>query len=532
MENADNYRPESVWISPKDDEKLRSELIKEFSMHPVTAQVLVSRNFETISQVHQYLYAQLHDLHDPHLLSGMDRAVNRVIKAIQEGETLLIYGDNDVDGITGTALLVDYLREVGADVHYYISNRSILRQSIFLDALEFAIQHECKLMITVDCGVTAAPEIKLFVEKGIDVIVTDHHEPTEEIPDCVATLNPKLFDSPYPNRELTGVGVAFKFVHALSLAPSSGKFDQNPEIDLKKYLDLVALGTVADMGVLLGENRILVRYGLQALQSTRRIGLLKLMKIAEIEEGEVRSYDISTKIAPRLNSLGRIDRDPMKGVELMLLEDEHEAALLADELDKSNKHRQVVERSVFQDVEKMIEENPALLNERALVLWSDNWHSGVIAIISARLVKMYNRPVAILAIDNRVAKGSLRTIREFPLLPPLNENADLLLNYGGHDYAAGLTLRQRDLEEFKRRFIAAANARLTDEVIQPKIAIDSEVLFSDLTYDFLESIQLLEPFGNENSAPILCCEVRQAWAPKVIGKSHLRMYLEKNDRIL
>lgn len=520
-----------VWVYPHIDPLLKESIIKEFKIHPVIAQILVSRGFTSLEEIHDYLYAKLPDLHDPFLMAEMPQAVERVCRAIRDCENILIYGDNDVDGMTGTALLTEFLQYVGAKVYYYVSNRGPLRQSLIIEALEYALKNQCKLLITVDCGITAAVEIAKVVEQHVDVIVTDHHEPTDKIPHCVATLNPKLVNNPYPNRDLTGVGVAFKLAHGITKQLVADGKISSKKVDLKRYLDLVALGTVSDMGSLLGENRILVRYGLRQLRKTKRIGLSKLVSICDLELNDISTFNIASKIAPRLNSLGRID-DPQKGVQVLLIRNVLTAEKMALELDLNNIERQKIERTMSVDVENSLLERPELLKNKAILLHSDRWHPGVIAIISTRIAKHYNRPTVMIAIDKEIGKGSLRSIPEFPLLPILKESADILLNFGGHDFAAGLTIKEQHIEEFKRRFIQAANERLKDGDVVNKLYVDSEVKFNELTFDFMESIRLLEPFGNENPPPILYCDAKQAWPPKVVGKTHLKLYLEQGDRIL
>jgi len=526
-----NTDDDPIWIYPKHDPMWKETIVKEFKIHPVTAQILVSRGFTTLEEIHDYLYAKLPDLHDPFLMAEMQQAVDRVCKAIYNNENILIYGDNDVDGMTGTALLTEFLQFVGANVFFFVSNRGALRQSIVVEALEYALKNECKLLITVDCGITAAVEIAKVVEHNVDVIITDHHEPTDKIPHCVATLNPKLFNNPYPNRDLTGVGVAFKLAHGVTnQLVSEGKISPK-KIDLKRYLDLVALGTISDMGSLLGENRILVRYGIKQLRKTKRIGLMKLMSVCELDANDISTFTIASKIAPRLNSLGRID-DPKKGVEMLLVRNAVTAEKLALELDLNNIERQKIERTVSVDVDHILNAHPEILNLKAIIMHSDRWHPGVIAILSTRFAKHYNRPTVMIAIENGVGKGSLRSIPEFPLLPILKECSDILLNFGGHDFAAGLTIKEENIEEFKKRFIQAAHDKLQDCDVRTKLFLDAEIQFAELTFDLLESIRLLEPFGNENPQPILYSDAKQAWPPKVIGKTHLKLYLEQGDRIL
>lgn len=520
-----------LWIYPEENPEWLSEIVKEFRIHPITAQILVTRGFKSIDAIHKYLYSKLPDLYDPNLFLDMDLAIQRILKAVSNSELILIYGDNDVDGMTGTAVLYEFIRIIGGRVEFTIPNPNLERRDHFQDVLERPKEQQPALLITVDCGITAAKEIQRIATHGIDVIVTDHHEPTDKIPHCIATLNPKLVNQTYPNRDLTGVGVAFKLAHAITNElVKKGTIGQK-KIDLKSYLDLVALGTIADMGALLAENRILVQYGLKQLERTKRLGLLHLFSICGVEKGKITTIDIASKIAPRLNSLGRI-ADPKKGVELLLAKDEKRAEALAKELDLFNLERQKVEQLVAIDVEREMGTNTEILKNRAIILASDKWHPGVIPIISARIAKQYNRPTIIIAIDKGIGKGSIRTIREFPLLTVLKKFSDLLLNYGGHDFAAGLAIKEENIEKFKRRFIHAANSSLNDYDIQPKLHLDAKADFKDLTYELLSSLELLEPYGNENPQPLLYCEAKQKWPPKVFGGSHLKLYLEQEDRLL
>jgi single-stranded-DNA-specific exonuclease len=522
---------EPLWIYPEKNPALFQAIIAEFNIHPVTAQILISRGFNSIEEIHQYLYAKLPDLLDPDLFPDMDKAVERILSAVRKKEPILIYGDNDVDGMTAAALLTDFLRTIGAKTYVDIPNRATLKKSLIGDALQIALEHHCKLLITVDCGITAAREIQEVVEHGIDVIVTDHHEPTSKIPLCVATLNPKLINSTYPNRDLTGVGVAFKLAHAITNELIEQEEISPTKIDLKNYLDLVALGTIADMGALRGENRILVRYGLKQLRKLRRVGLAKLFQVSELLPNEMTPSDIASKIAPRLNSLGRI-AEPIKGVELLLIRDSDEAEKLAHELDLYNLERQKIEREASDDIEVTVFQHPEILKEKAIVLHSAKWHPGIIAIISARIAKQYNRPTLIISVEQGVGKGSMRTIPEFPLLPILKKHSNLLINFGGHDYAAGLTIKEENIPLFRKHFIEAAESALKDQDVTTKLYLDAKINFSELTFDFMESLNLLEPFGNDNPPPMLYTEASQVWPPKVVGKFHMKFFLEQNERML
>lgn len=521
----------TLWVYPKSKPDWINQIIKEFCIHPVTAQILVSRGFSSFDEINRYLYAKLPDLHNPQLFPDMDRAIERILRAIHQSEGILVYGDNDVDGMTGTALLTDLLSSLGAQVFYYVPNRINLRQSLIVDALQYALKNSCKLLLTVDCGITAAESIQQVVQNNVDVIITDHHEPTDKIPHCVATLNPKLLTTPYPNRELTGVGVAFKLAHALVNHLLSKNVAKAKSINLRHYLDLVALGTISDMGALMGENRILVRYGLKELQNTNRIGLQKLCEICELDMSNISVADVASKIAPRLNSLGRIS-DPRKGVELLLIKDHQKGEDLAKELEANNLERQRIERSVSEDVDQILSHSPTILQQKAIVISSSGWHAGVIPIVTTRLSKQFNRPTVIIAIDGNVGKGSIRSIREFPLLKVLKDNSSILMNFGGHDFAAGLTIHEDHIQAFSSQFIQAANTSLKDNDILNKLCIDAKIELNQINFDFMESLNLLEPFGNENPPPILYSDVKQTWPPKIIGTNHLKFYIEQGERML
>lgn len=522
---------EPVWVYPKENSEVRNRIVSEFNCHPVIAEVLVARGFTSTSDVNSYLYGQLPDLHDPFLLSEMPQAVERICQAVRDGERILIYGDNDVDGMTGTALLYEFFQYLGGKVYFLLASRTSPRDQMLLDALDEAIEKRCKLLITVDCGITSALEVDQVIKKEIDVIITDHHEPTDKIPNGLATLNPKLLTDNYPNRHLTGVGVAFKLAHAVTNHLVELGVMSPKRVDLKRYLDLVALGTVSDMGALIGENRILVRYGLRQLRRAKRIGLAKLVDVAEGDVTRMDTGMIASKVAPRLNSSGRI-ADPRKGIELLLARSTTEAEDVAKQLDLNNAERQKIERSMVEELEAKLAGEEGLLDHRGIVLDSSNWHPGVIPILCTRISKIYNRPTVLISVEGGMGKGSIRSIRQFPILPALKNLEQLLVNFGGHDLASGLSIHKQKIPEFKKGFLALADEALTEEDTRAKIYLDAEVSFKELTFDFMESIKLMEPFGNENQPPVFYCKARQVRPPKIVGKSHLRLYLEQGERVL
>lgn len=521
-----------LWVEPTENKEGVEKVMSEFTIHPITAKLLVNRDFTSFDSIHKFLYSKLPDLLDPYLFPGMDDAVKRISEVIEKKQGILIYGDNDVDGMTGTALLTDFFKTLGARTFFYVPNRNKLKRSTIIDALSFAIDNECKLLITVDCSITATEEIEGLVPKKVEIIITDHHEPTAKLPNCIATLNPKLLNSTYPNRDLTGVGVAFKLAHGLTNHLIANHKLDPKKINLKDYLDLVALGTVADMGALKRENRILVQYGLKELKKTKRIGLKKLFEICGLSSKGITANALASKIAPRMNSLGRI-ADPRKGVDFLLVQEEKTAEEMAKELDLNNIERQKIEKLLSEEIDHYIETHAEILNEKAIVLSSRNWHPGIIPILSAKIAKQYNRPTIIIAINEEgVGKGSMRTIKEFPLLPILKKNSKMLINFGGHDMASGLTIHENDIPAFKRSFITEANSNLKKQDVRSKLFLDAHANFSDLTFDLMDSFMFLEPFGNENPPPILYCHAKQAWPPKVINKYHLKLFLEQGDRFL
>lgn len=530
MLNANDLE-KTNWIFPSFHKAVIEELMEEFSLHRVTAQILISRGINSVKKAHHFLYSKLPDLYDPFLLPNMKSAVDRLEKAIDLNESILIFADNDVDGISGAALLYEFFSQFQDDIFCFFPKRKLESSYLFKEALSFAKSQPSSIIVTVDCGMSAHDSLKKAKEQKVDVIITDHHEPgIKEIP-CTTILNPKYKPSKYPDKELTGVGVAFKLVHALSLHfIEKGKLSAK-KLNLKKQLDLVAMGTVADMGHLLNENRILVRYGLSTLSQTKRPGLIELFEVCNVNPKSISPSSIASKIAPRLNSLGRIG-DPQKGLELLLKKENNAASTLALEIEKTNCKRQEIEKEIFDDIERIISLNPKLTQEKAIFLSSEQWHPGVIPIICARLTKIYNRPSLVIAIENDLGKGSLRTIPEFPLMNFLKEQAFLLKSFGGHDYAAGLVINKENIPLLQEAFIQTASQNIQSKDLHSKIYLDSRANLDDLTFDFLESLKLLEPHGTANPPPLLYSKVKQAWSAKVISKQHLKLYVEQNDRVL
>ncbi|BAE81599.1 Mg-dependent 5'-3' ssDNA-specific exonuclease [Chlamydia felis Fe/C-56] len=521
--------PSPIWVYPKQNPILLSVIIKELHLHPIAAQIFVSRGFQTVDEVRDFLYVHLSNLHDPELLLDMSKAIERLLLAKERNEHIMVYGDSDVDGISGVALLVEFLKSIDVRVSYCFLG-ALLKHSGEPSSLIAKMKEEgISLLITVDCGITAGKEVSDINKQGIDVIITDHHMPTGKIPHCIATLNPKLKDRAYPNKELTGVGVAFKLARGVLNALE--KKNPSIKVDLKRLLDLVTLGTVTDVGTLLGENRTMVRHGIKEISKGSRLGLHKLCVFSGVKPSEVTSTDIVLKIAPKLNSLGRL-ADASKGVELLLTEDPEVANDIIQYLDKINKERQKIEADVFHDVQKILKSNPSIVKQAAIVLSSKEWHSRVIPIISARLAKAYNKPVAIISNQGGVGKGSLRTIGSFPLLGILQKCSSLFVSYGGHDFAAGIIINEDQIEPFRKKFIHLVNSSLKKDKAVITLSLDARAEFDEIDHDLLSSIDLFEPFGKGNPVPIFYTVVRQVRYPKLLPGNHLKLYINHGERNL
>lgn len=528
---CDALMPLFSWKYPKKNESLMSSIIKELYLHPVAARIFIARGFCSVQEVRDFLYFHLSALHDPFLFIDMDKAVQRVLMARDKGERVMIYGDSDVDGITGVTLLVEVFRALNIQVDFCFLGGG-LKQHSEIDTLIAKMQEQnISLFITVDCGITASKEIKELNRHGIDVIITDHHMPIGKLPQCVAVLNPKIEGQVYPNQELTGVGVTFKLACAVLIALQPEMRTRNCAIDIKHLLDLVSLGTITDVGTLTGENRIMVHYGLKEIKKGRRLGLQKLCDLAGVNRQELSSLDVVLKVAPKLNSLGRLT-DPDYGVRLLLTHDPAEADILIRNIDIVNRERQHIEAEVYRDVLQMLKNQPEILQKAAIVLASSSWHSRVIPIISAKLAKIYNRPVAIISKQGNVGKGSLRTISACSLLGILQKCSSLFLSYGGHDFAAGIILKEENIDLFRKKFIHLVQSSVKKEDRIAALYLDDQVDFDEIDHDLLASIDLFEPFGKGNSVPVFYTRVRQVRYPKLLFGNHIKLFLSQGDRHL
>lgn len=481
------------WILKIQDTARAAELARALGVSPLLGQLLLNRGITDLDTAKIFLSGDLDSLADPHLMKDMDRAVERVERALHRGEPIVIYGDYDVDGQTASTLLVSVLRELSSDpdqVGFYIPNRIDEGYGLNEDALHY-LAGKAKLVITVDCGIASLREAALAKELGLDMIITDHHQPGPDLPDAVAVLNPKRPDCSYPEKQLAGVGVAFRLAQAIG---------QRHGRNFHEYLDLVALGTVADLVPLLGENRILAKRGLETMNSNPRCGIQALIEVAGISS-KVSAGDLGFRLGPRLNAAGRMS-DPAMAVKLLLSEDPVYARELAKTLDEENAHRQDVEKRITEEAKEAILSSNAH-QASGIVVAGRDWHPGVIGIVASRLVEEFYRPTIVISLSNGVGTGSARSITGFSMYDALVQCSHLLDRFGGHTMAAGLTVQESNLGDFTNQFVRLCDETLTPELLRPKLRIDAEVTLDGVTEALVEELALLEPTGLGNPAPVL-----------------------------
>ena len=510
------------WVVSRTNPEFLDYLSRKASISRVLAQVLVNRGFKDAGSIKSFLNPSIESLHDPFLLPDMDRAVLRLKTALEKDETVLVHGDYDADGITSTALMVSVLRNLGIKTFYHIPNRMTEGYGFGDKGIEKAAECGAGLIITADCGISSAKEVAAANSKGIDVIVTDHHEPPEELPAALAVVNPHRNDSKYPFKYLAGVGVVFKLVQALikSLQLTADS------LQLTELLDLVALGTIADSVALVGENRVFAAYGLEEIRKQNcRPGLAALKEIAGVDR-DMQSGRLSYTLIPRINAAGRLD-DAKEVVELFLSEEREKAKEIAQHLDEQNRERQKIEAVVLESAVKMIDPgNPG----SAIVLWSDDWHPGVIGIVASRLVGMFYRPVILFSVKDSVAKGSARSIPPLNLYEAIVGCSDLLMAFGGHHQAAGLKISTKNLPAFRERMNARVEKTLTPDEMIPVIEIDAPLRLSDVNFSIVRELGLLEPFGESNSEPVFATKEIEIVNHRIVGKNHLKMRLRQKRK--
>lgn len=490
---------------------------------PCIAQLLRRKGFGCADDVHAFLQPRLRSLGDPFLLPNMNAAVARILQAIDGRQRIVLFGDYDVDGVTSLALLAEMLRAYGVAPELFLPLRMEEGYGLSRESVERCWeQFHPELLIAVDCGTSSVAEIAELKNRGADVIVLDHHEPKAALPDCVAVVNPKISDD-CALRYLCSVGVVFKLCHALLKRRPVEQFD------LKARLDLVALGTVADIVPLEGENRALVYHGLRQIALSRRPGIRHLMEVAGVHP-PICAEDIGFRLGPRLNAAGRLTTAE-KALRLLLTRDEHEAAALAAELDTQNRERQVVEKAVFAAADELLSRDFDPARDAAIVVGARDWHPGVLGIVASRLARKYHRPTIVIGFDgDGLGKGSGRSIEGLSLVQALGHCEKWLEKFGGHEMAAGLTIREQNLPEFAAQFRRVASELLSAEALHPRLLLDHELLLSELNGDLLRWHELLEPFGSGNAQPTFFARhVEPAIPPKVLKDKHLVLRLRQRN---
>jgi single-stranded-DNA-specific exonuclease RecJ len=519
-----------LWRQPeKESNSAERNLAVELSSHlqisNLTAKIMVNRGITSVVEGQEFLEADVTKLPSPFQLSGISRGVARLKQALKNKEAILVYGDYDVDGITGTALIFEMLQRLGAKVAYYIPQRLEEGYGLNLQAINKAKEQGVKLLITVDCGISSVVEIALANELGIDVIVTDHHEPPRELPPALAIINPKL-DRGKVFDQLAGVGVAFKLAQAIHLTYQLPGYHQ---IVGGEYLDLVALGTVADMVPIIGENRPLVKAGLKFIEATWRPGLRALIEESGLWGRQLDTGNVGFGLAPKINAAGRIS-SPLAALELLLTEDQDRGTELAKQLAEENRKRQQVEQDIYLEAERLIAEID-LDTERVIVLASENWHAGVIGIVAAKIVEKYYRPTVLIALEQQEGKGSARSITGFDLYQALDKCKDLLAKFGGHQMAAGISIAAENISKFKQQINSYAQQILTEDDLVPVIKIDRQVSLAEVSVKLAEEMDLLAPFGYGNPKPVLACANASIinWARVGKEQNHLKVTVCQED---
>lgn len=521
--------PTTQWkIKEAGNKDIENSLSKEFGIHPIISQILANRELMDVEDVHRYLNPSLNDLHSPFLMKDMKAGIQRLLKAIYDHEKIVIYGDYDADGITSVVILFKFIKEVTSDVSYYIPDRIQEGYGLKNPAIDNFKNNNIKLIITVDCGISDNEQIAYARSLGIDTIVLDHHAISGVLPPSVANINPNREDCTFPFKELAGVGIAYNFLIALRGSLRKEGFWENENYpNLKEYLDIVALGTIGDIAPLIDENRIFAKIGLELITEGKRPGIRALKEVSCIDGQIIDSFKASFCLIPRINAAGRI-ASPLDAVALLLTEKMEEARVLAGKLDAYNRRRQSMEKIILNEILEKISKDPDIEKINALVFASDRWHPGVVGIVASRLVDLFNRPAFVISLRDGIGKGSGRSISDFNIYKGIQQCASLLLSYGGHCHAAGISIKEDDIDEF---------ACLLDEIIREsgqssdlisQTLIDSECRLKDINLELITQMQMLAPFGSKNPEPVLCARNIKVSSPTIVGNNHLKMCLSSN----
>ena len=517
---------EKRWIHLPDftpeQEQAARELTESLKLNPSLAKLLVQRGILDFEQSRNFFRPELSHLHDPFLMKDMDLAVDRIVEAIKRQEKILVYGDYDVDGTTSVALFYGFLSKIYKNLDYYIPDRYLEGYGVSSQSIEWAAEHGFALIVTLDCGVKSVDKVQAAAEKGIDFIICDHHRPGNELPAAVAVLDPKREDCPYPYKELTGCGVGFKLLQA---------FCQKQEIPLDtllEYLDLLVISIASDIVPITGENRILAFYGLQKLNSAPRTGIKALIRISGMS-GTLDITNVVFGLGPRINAAGRV-KHAKEAVQLLLSDAEEEAFEFAQEINNHNTERRTFDTSITEQALFMIENDTWFSTAKSTVLYKEDWHKGVIGIVASRCIEKYHRPTIILTQSQGKAAGSARSVPGFDVYEAIEECADLLEQYGGHTFAAGLTLPIQNIEAFKTRFDAIVSSRILPDQLVPMINIDMLLEMERITPKFYNILRQMGPFGPGNMTPVFESRtVTLAGRPTIMKEKHIKFDVKQGN---
>ena len=517
-----NYK----WIyqPPTEQERAEAEkLSEEVGISPVLCRLLRKRGVQTAAEAKKFFRPSLLDLHDPFLMDGMEEAVKRINKALGRKERILVYGDYDVDGTTAVALVYRFLQQFTTNIAYYIPDRDNDGYGVSFKGVDYAKETGVGLVIVLDCGVKAVEEIAYAKSLGIDFIVCDHHVQDEVLPPAVAILNPKLVGSNYPYPHLSGCGVGFKLMQAF--AKDNGiEFSQ-----LIPYLDLVAVSLASDIVPIMGENRILAYHGLRQINYKPSIGLQAIIEVCGLKEKDIKINDIIFKIGPRINASGRIQTG-QEAVDLLTEKDYQKALAMSNQINEYNEARKDLDKSMTEEANQIVDNLEGLADKRSIVLYNEDWHRGVIGIVASRLTELFYRPSVVLTKTNDIATGSARSVADFDVYKAIESCRDLLDNFGGHSYAAGLSLKVENIEEFTRRFEEYVAENIHPTQTEASINIDEELAFKDINIKFHNDLKRFEPFGPDNLKPMFCTHhVYDFGTSRVVGRNQEHIKLELVD---
>lgn len=515
-----NYKWNYEFLTPSQSE-LRDELEREFKINKALCSLLIKRGLTTKEDIYRFFNPNLDDLHDPFLLPDMDKAVNRIEKALGEKQRILVYGDYDVDGTTAVALMYKFLRRFTTNLDYYIPDRYDEGYGISEQGIDYASETDVKLIIALDCGIKAIEKVAYAKSKGIDFIIGDHHMPDDELPDAVAVVDAKRVDSIYPYEHLSGCGVGFKIAQALAMNNAL------PFTELVELLDLVAVSIASDIVPMTGENRILAYYGLKQLNSNPSLGLKGIIDICSLERKNITVNDIVFKIGPRINASGRM-MNGKEAVDLLLASSTEDANEKSINVNNYNDSRRRLDKKITDEAINCIDCDASYVNKKSIVVYNEHWHKGVIGIVASRLTEKYLRPAIVLTKSHNMITGSARSVMGFDVYKAIESCKDIIENFGGHTYASGLSLKEENLEEFKRRFEEMSFEMIAPEMMCPQINVDEIVQLSDLDDKFIADLARFAPFGPENQNPIFATKnVSDFGTSKRVGKDlgHIKLEL-------